>query len=134
MINKSLQDTKYQQCAVCNGTKHGNENEKVIVFIKTDFDIDNEHDVQEFIEFKNQTKSMVFEKMGLTISEVIPVDDIPKTNSGKAFRRGLTEKYNSGAYETILTKLNHTNKSQSATKQKIKIFKTYNFTEYCEIH
>ena len=123
MINKSLQDTKYQQCAVCNGTKQGNENEKVIVFIKTDFDIGNEHDVQEFIDFKNQTKSMVFEKMGLTISEVIPVDDIPKTNSGKAFRRGLTEKYNSGAYETILNKLNDTNKSQSVAEQKTKYSK-----------
>lgn len=108
IINKSLYGTKHQQSAVCNGIKQGNENEKVIVFIKTTMDAANDRDVQEFIEFKNKIKASIFEKMGLTISEVIPVGDIPKTNSGKAFRRGLTEQYNAGAYDMILNKMNQT--------------------------
>ncbi len=118
MINSSLQDTKYQQCAVCNGTKHGNENEKVIAFIKTDIDINNQNDMQEFIEFKNKITSIIFEKIGLTISEVLPVDNIPKTNSGKAFRRGLTEQYNSGAYQELLNKINNVSQKQPIAEKK----------------
>lgn len=123
IINKILHNTKYQQCAVCNGTKHGNENEKVIVFIKTDIDINNENDVKEFIEVKNKIISMIFEKIGLTISEVVPVEDIPKTNSGKAFRRGLTEKYNSGTYKTVLNEINYTNKKLFVNGEKTKYSK-----------
>lgn len=128
MINKSLHNTKYQQSAVCNGTTQENENEKVIAFIKTDIDINNENDVQEFNETKNQIISMIFEKIGLTIREVVPVEDIPKTNSGKAFRRGLTEKYNSGAYETILNKMNQTNNRKSVTNEKSEYSKRYILT------
>ncbi|MFJ7837990.1 SDR family NAD(P)-dependent oxidoreductase [Lysinibacillus sphaericus] len=118
LINNHLHNTKHQQCAVCNGTKQENDNEKVIVFIKTQMDFENNKDIEEFKDFKNNIISMVFEKMGLTISEVVPVEDIPKTNSGKAFRRGLTEKYNAGTYETILNNLNYSKKSQMVNTEK----------------
>ncbi|PRT34002.1 type I polyketide synthase [Bacillus wiedmannii] len=121
VIQKSLQGTKHQQCAVCNGSKHGNE--KVLVFIKLDMDINDEIDVQKFIELQNQIKSLVFEKMGLTISEVIPVEDIPKTNSGKAFRRVLTEQYNAGEYAPLLNLLNHHTKRPSTAGGKTKYSK-----------
>lgn len=115
MIQKSISNKKYQQCVVCNGTASSKENEKVIIFIKTDINIHNIMEQKEFLDFKTELEVMLFEKIGLMISKVVPVKEIIKTNSGKVFRRGLTEKYNSGEYEEILNIINE-NKVTSINK------------------
>lgn len=106
IIQSVLFNTPYQQCTVSNGISGENQNEKVIAFVKTDKDFSHEYEWKEFIELKRKICSVVFEKIGLTIAEVIPVKEIPKTNSGKAFRRRLTENYNAGAYQEIIKKMN----------------------------
>lgn len=106
IIQGVLAETPYQQCAVSNGVSSGNENEKVIAFVKVDKDSLSEREIDDFIEIKQKICSVTFEKIGLTISEVIPVKEIPKTSSGKAFRRRLTENYNAGEYQEIMNKLN----------------------------
>lgn len=87
---------KVAACAVLNPETH---QEEVVIFIQ------HRKKAEEFIPFVVQVKKQVNVKMGLTVKEVIPVRDIPKTTSGKTQRYKLGEKYQNREFEEILTEI-----------------------------
>jgi|GEM_PF-6818826 len=56
-------------------------------------------------------RTILNEKMSLYIGEIIPVNEIPKTNSGKIQRHKLIESYKSGELDSILKSLIGVSKS-----------------------
>ncbi|SES73464.1 type I polyketide synthase [[Clostridium] polysaccharolyticum] len=122
LIQTVLRGTAYTQCVVCNGVQQRNESEKVIAFIKSDKVLDSEWEKRKLHALKKQIYTVVFEQIGITISEVIPVTQIPRTGSGKAFRRKLTELYNLGTFKESDIRLKKTVKrmySRQAIEEKI---------------
>lgn len=105
-VQQVLKYTSYHHCAVSNGVSEDSDNEKIIVFIQTGNDLVSSQDFSQFIKIKQKICAFLYEKNGVTVREVIPVDEIPKTRSGKAFRRKLTEMYNLGLYKEKTEKLN----------------------------
>lgn len=118
IIQNRLKNTSYQQCAVCNGIIRNNESEKVIAFIKTDKELVSDWEIGQFISLKQKICADVFEKIGLTISEVVPVARIPQTGSGKVFRRKLSEDYNAGKYKESVRRLNEMSMAEDRTLKK----------------
>ena len=111
VVQKVLSGTSYYQCVVCNGMSQINDSEKVIVFIRSDQELDTQWKKREFIDVSRRICAEVFEKTGITIKEVIPVREIPRTGSGKAFRRKLTEQYNLGIFKESDRKLKEMDKT-----------------------
>lgn len=113
IVQKVLSGTSYYQCVVCNGIRQLNESEKVIVFIRSDHQLDTPQEKREFVNASRKICAEVFEKTGIIIKEVIPVREIPRTGSGKAFRRKLTEQYNLGIFKESDRKLKEIEKKDS---------------------
>lgn len=57
--------------------------------------------VNKFIGLVHSLKKLISERMGIEVSQVIPIKSIPKTTSGKVQRYKLRESYTKGQYDTI---------------------------------
>lgn len=62
--------------------------------------------LESFMDTVLSLKRVVAQKMGIEVSEVIPVKSIPKTTSGKVQRYKLRENYLNGEYESLKSTLN----------------------------
>ncbi len=58
-------------------------------------------DLKKFVSIGNAIKALVNRKMGIEISEVLPVRNIPRTTSGKLQRYKLLQAYQAGQYQDL---------------------------------
>lgn len=63
-------------------------------------------DLSRFVPLANEVKKIVNSKIGLTLSRVLPVSDIPRTTSGKLQRFKLIERYKAGLFDAVESTLN----------------------------
>ena len=105
LIQPLLKGTIYRQGVVSNGISSNDQNEQVITFLHTDEQFMQEEEWEKLLELKELLRQEVFEKTGLTVNEVIPVYELPKTSSGKLYRRKLTEAYNNGEFKDAIHKM-----------------------------
>lgn len=119
LIQPLLAGTDYVQAIVSNGVDSNLENEKVIAFLHTEKNDNQEEKWEKLYDIKERIKQEVFEKTGLTINEVIPVYSVPKTASGKLFRRKLTEQYNNGSFREVKDKMRSIEIKQQSVEGKL---------------
>lgn len=62
--------------------------------------------LEEFIPLAIDMKRLIMDQMGLSVREVLPVRNMPRTTSGKIQRYKLAEQYLSGEYDEIIEKMN----------------------------
>jgi len=62
-------------------------------------------DLEDFVPLAKQTVHTLNEQAGLEVDQVIPVNRIPKTTSGKFQRRLLADAYENGEYDEVLKEL-----------------------------
>jgi len=105
IINNQVENRGYGQSIVCNGLNMNDSAERVIIFVQASLNLNNTDDIHRFITYSGEIKQKLFEVAGLTIDEIIPIESFPKTFSGKLFRRGLTNSFNTGLYSPIIDKL-----------------------------
>lgn len=85
-------------------------------------------DLKDFVGVVRDVTRHINEQTGLEVSQVIPVQRIPKTTSGKLQRRLLGDAYLAGEFSRVLTELAHVlaiehaqhHAGLSATEQKLK--------------
>lgn len=118
IVQKCLKNTVYRECAVCNGVIRENESEKVIAFIRMEKEQLSDWEKDLFFSLKQKICADVFEEIGLMISEVLLVPEIPQTGSGKVFRRKLSENYNTGQYKESVNQLNEITRSEDKSLKK----------------
>ncbi|MDR2024678.1 MAG: AMP-binding protein [Hungatella sp.] len=75
------------------------KNEEVGVFVEFDGKL------EDFIPIIKSIKEEINEKMGLDIYDVVPIEAIPKTASGKIKRHQLSRRYNAGSFASVLHKI-----------------------------
>ncbi|MDP4179537.1 MAG: condensation domain-containing protein, partial [Bacillota bacterium] len=61
--------------------------------------------VESFIQIINKVKELISRKIGIEVSKVIPIKNIPKTTSGKVQRFKLRESYLNGDYDSVLEEI-----------------------------
>lgn len=105
IINKETDAVRIGQVVVCNGLDKEKKLEQAIVFIKCVLDYKDTASINKFLQTAIHIKEAVFDSMGLVIEHVIPIEDIPKTYSGKIRRRELTRYFNAGEYINVNDKL-----------------------------
>jgi len=64
-------------------------------------------DLQDFIGIVRDVTRHINEQTGLQVSQVIPVNRIPKTTSGKLQRRLLADAFINGEYDSAITKIDN---------------------------
>lgn len=83
----------------CNGFNNQTRREQAIVFVYY------KKSLKGFVEIARNIKNIIFEKIGLVIDEVIPLNKIPKTTSGKIRRIELSKRYNNGEFDCVIKEL-----------------------------
>ncbi len=106
----------------CNGFNNSTKREQAIIFVYYKKKLD------KFGEIVRSIKNILYEKIGLTIDEVIPLEEVPKTTSGKVRRTELAGRYNSGELNSVLQEVhkmlqqensNHNSVKGSITREKL---------------
>lgn len=85
------------------------QQEKVIAFIF------NRGSLSRFLPLAKAVKAYINHCFGIEFSEIVPVDVIPKTTSGKLQRFKLLKQYREGVFQDIIKDLDANSKSQSDT-------------------
>lgn len=73
-------------------------------------------DLKEFVPLATKAAAILNQQAGLEVDQVIPVNRIPKTTSGKFQRRILGDAYESGDYEIVLNELSLLQSSTAVTE------------------
>lgn len=61
--------------------------------------------LEKFVILANQIKEIVFQQIGIPVEYVIPIEDVPLTESGKVKRFELNDKFCKREFDEIITKL-----------------------------
>lgn len=109
IINRAVASKAKGTVAVGNGMNGENNSELVLVFI-SEIELEQNMTIDEFINLANEVKKVVYNSAGIIVDEVIPVESIPKTFSGKLKRRALTNLYNQNFYNNVLKKIKNYSK------------------------
>lgn len=109
IINFLDKTRPYGVGVVCNGNKNKNESEKVIVFFEKTLDFADEKSIKDFVAYGEKVKVAVYESIGLMIDEVLVTEQIPRTSSGKIFRRKMAQDYSTGKYIKLMEKVTNMN-------------------------
>lgn len=99
-VLSELPELNFQQavaCSVFNETTHEDDIFVFVLFKDT---------AEAFKGLAHEIKAHVGDRLGLEVSQVIPVGQIPKTTSGKIQRYLLRERYLGGEYDGLLADLN----------------------------
>lgn len=72
---------------------------------------------EDFLPLASRIKTLISEKTGLSVKEVIPIKKIPKTTSGKIQRYKLAEMYQKGEFSEIINVLRECSEQVAYTKE-----------------
>lgn len=107
ILNKNISSDIVKQIVISNGMDSEGNSEVVIAFVETMFKLDNDIKIKKFISIARKIKKLIYDVNGLIIYEVIPMESIPKTYSGKVRRRKLTNMFNQGRYNYIIEQIHN---------------------------
>lgn len=96
VIDKNINEDKSYKYLACNGFNNHTKKEQLIVFVYY------KNKLEKFVDLAKKVKTVVIEKMGLMVDEVIPINKIPKTTSGKVRRVELSQRYNNGDFDSVI--------------------------------
>lgn len=75
------------------------EEEEILVFVI------HKNNIKQFVKLSDNVEKTLIRQLGLKIKEVIPVNKLPKTTSGKVQRFKLIEKYKNGEYTDLIDEI-----------------------------
>ncbi len=99
---------KAGECAACGIDNPQSKTQTIVIFYKGE--------QKDFIHRNNLElgiNSVLWEKLMLLAGQIIPVDEIPRTENGKIKRQELEEKYNRGDFNDWLTAYENSRKGYS---------------------
>ena len=99
IISQQCKDIEMGRVAICSVPSVEIFSEEIIAFVQYRKAIDG------FFGILEAVKSIVVEKVGICIKEVIPVHHIPKTTSGKIQRCKLKQKYIDGEFDSVILQI-----------------------------
>ena len=99
--SSDLEDVLYQfdathEYIVSSIQKSDDMQEQILVFVKTS------DELSQFRIYREEIKKILLSQCGLSTEMVIPVDEIPKTVSGKKQRFKLVESYRNGDFQEVI--------------------------------
>lgn len=98
-VAQEINGAELGKTAVCSVFNHASSKEEILLFVLF------KKKPEEFVELSMALRRHIRKKIGLEISHVIPVRDIPKTTSGKVQRFLLAERHSDGEYAQIISEL-----------------------------
>jgi fatty-acyl-CoA synthase len=98
-ICEEVEDEDFSKVAVCGVYNNKLKQDQLICFVEFNGNPD------KFNNISLKIKKQVIQKIGIGISYLIPVDEIPVTVSGKIKRYLLLEQFNKGKFNTLLNAL-----------------------------
>ena len=96
---EGVADIQLGKIAVCGIYNNKKQSERIVTFVQY------RKSLEAFIKLAQVLKNEIIAKMGIEIDDIIPVDRIPKTTSGKIQRVKLKNEYIKGKYCEVLTNI-----------------------------
>lgn len=94
-ICRQIENEKFSKVAICSSYNEKRGQEQLICFVEY------KHEKEGFKEIENKIRQHVLEKIGIGITYVIPVNEMPTTVSGKIKRYILVKKFKRGDYNGL---------------------------------
>ena len=91
---------KRGELLVTSAYNYSEQKEQVVAFVKF------RGSIEDFLTIRKNIIKTILETVGIEISDVVPISQIPKTTSGKLCRYKLKMNYENGVYDAALKKLN----------------------------
>lgn len=105
ILAENIINNDYGTAIVVGGINSESLIEEVIVFVECSDDLSETKNLRKFLNYSNNVKEIMMKFAKLEIGNVIPINKIPKTFSGKIKRKKLSDMYCSGQYKGLLEKL-----------------------------
>ncbi|RUT68621.1 amino acid adenylation domain-containing protein [Flavobacterium cupreum] len=102
---EELPEIKFQQAASCSVFSEEKHQDELFVFVHYS------GSVKDFVVLADEVKKLISERIGVTVKNVIAVEKIHKTTSGKIQRYVLRDKYLNGEYNMFLQEFEQARKS-----------------------
>ncbi len=99
--------------AACGAFNKELQREEIILFVLF------KKKLKEFIPIAAELKNIINNKTGLTIKEVIPVKNVPRTTSGKIQRHLLADSYISGEFCSIIQEMKELESENESMDQNV---------------
>ncbi|GAB1528923.1 MULTISPECIES: amino acid adenylation domain-containing protein [Brevibacillus] len=107
-IAEEVEGVELGKVVACGVFNEESKEEDILVFIL------HRKSVEDFMELSKKVKKHLNERTGWRISEVLPIQRIPKTTSGKVERYRVAREYQSGAFREVSEEM------QSRTTEQVK--------------
>ncbi len=92
-------DLELGKVVACGARRAGAEEDELVIFVLYRADLD------DFEPIANRVRRAVTAQTGLEVDEVVPINRVPKTTSGKITRRRLATDYEDGVYDEVVMAL-----------------------------
>ncbi|MCL2151906.1 MAG: SDR family NAD(P)-dependent oxidoreductase [Oscillospiraceae bacterium] len=117
MIHQKI-EAHYGQPVVCSCVNPKRKSEGAVVFIQCNLDFEDPQELRSFIEYGNDIRDLVYKDVGFIIDNVVPVQVIPKTASGKVRRRLLGDQFNRGEFAKVIELLDQAKQQEKQTEKR----------------
>ncbi len=98
-VAEELEGIGFGKVAVCDVYDEVHQRNEIICFVVF------KNNLEDLLLLYNKLKQHIAEKIGIEITKMIPVKQVPKTTSGKPKRYKLKEMYQQGVYNEVLQKI-----------------------------
>ncbi|MBA2582913.1 MAG: amino acid adenylation domain-containing protein, partial [Bacteroidetes bacterium] len=112
-IAEELKELEQGKVVAFGTTNEELQKEEIILFVQ------HRGKSEQFIELAVKLKSYISQKIALEVTHVLPVNNIPKTTSGKVQRFKLGDHYKSGAFDDVIQHLERLEYEQFSLKEHI---------------
>jgi acyl transferase domain-containing protein/acyl-CoA synthetase (AMP-forming)/AMP-acid ligase II len=109
VISNNIDEDGLYKYIACNGFNNHTKKEQLIVFVYY------KNKLEKFVDLAKKIRTIVLEKVGLMVDEVIPINKIPKTTSGKIRRVELSQRYNNGDFNSIIDQIRDLDSNENSS-------------------
>ncbi|MCW3466089.1 non-ribosomal peptide synthetase [Chitinophaga nivalis] len=98
-IMETVEGIELNKAAVTGYFNHDTQQEEILAFVL------HRGTTAEFMPLAARVLATVNSRLGFALNQVVPVEDIPRTTSGKLQRFRLLEDYRNGVYNQVITEM-----------------------------
>lgn len=119
IVKKGLKEQLTSKIVACSGLNAKCNMEQSIIFIQSQSNMEVKKEREEFLSLSQRVRNILFESLGIIVDYILPIDEIPKTFSGKTQRVALVKRFLRGEFDMVVSKLSEDSMIKQGEKETV---------------